>query len=86
MPQVLFVRIRHFDKEFKRKWLGTKRCYPIDVLPDMYSESCPLRFISEAETFKYFVPQFQNITTFKNFGYRNYRINFNKVKNNIKVW
>ena len=60
--------------------------YPIDVLPDMYSGSCPLRFINEAETFKTIVPQFQNIITFKNFGYRNYRINFNKIKDFIKVW
>lgn len=73
-------------KNLKDSGWEQKDVYPIDVLPDMYSESCPLRFISEAETFKYFVPQFQNITTFKNFGYRNYRINFNKVKNNIKVW
>ena len=60
--------------------------YPIDVLPDMYSKSCPLRFINEAETFKTIVPQFQNIITFKNFGYRKYRINFNKTKDFIKVW
>lgn len=73
-------------KNLKDSGWEQRDVYPIDVLPDMYSESCPLRFIDEAETLKTIVPQFQNIITFRNFGYRNYRINFNKRKNFIKVW
>ena len=57
--------------------------YPIDVLPDTYWSSCPLRFIDVYENFKTVVPQFQNITTFRNFGYRGLRMNFDKNTNFI---
>lgn len=57
--------------------------HPIDVLPDMYWDSCPLRFIDEYETFKTIVPQCRGVTTFRNFGFRNIKMNFARDKQYI---
>lgn len=54
--------------------------YPIDVLPDMFWDSCPLRFIDTYDNFKSIVPQCRGVTTFRNFGFRNIKLNFKRDK------
>ncbi len=73
-------------QNFKDNGWKQSEVYPIDVLPDMYSKSCPLRFIDDAETYKTIVPQCSNTTTFRNFGYRNYRIKFGRRTQKVEVW
>lgn len=70
--------------DMKDKGYKQSDIYPIDILPDAFSCGCPLRFISTWDGYKKIVPQFRNIVTFKNFGYRNFQTNFNK--NISKVW
>lgn len=72
-------------QNFKDNGWEQSDVYPIDTLPDMFSKSCPLRFIDDAETHKVIVPQCIETATFRNFGHRNYRIKFG-LETQKEVW
>ena len=54
--------------------------YPIDELPHMFYNSCPLRFIQTWEDYKRIVPQGSGQVTFNGYGKFGYiaRLDFNR--------
>ena len=58
--------------------------YPIDVLPDMFWDSCPLRFIDTYDNSQSLLPHRRGATTFKNFASRNTKLHLTRDHHHIR--
>ena len=69
-------------KDIKERGYSETDIHPIDDLPYMFYNSCPLRFIEVWKDYKSIVPQCRRFVTFKGFGKFGWtaKIDFDKDK------